>query len=237
MRILLSAIIAAVFCLCAIAQTQNDPNRVVLRDLTDVTKILDGLGTKNKVRIVCDRSIKTKMKEPDSNLTLEQSLDYVVSYVGNAAWRRVYVKKAAQVPNADALCSQVRAIISIESSGIIVQDAQNNSSVFSKTNDPKLAKLDFEDAPIYVVTTIKPNNMPIGTGANGELTSSDISNIISQTMQVFTKMSSQEQQSFMQQVATAWRNTFNSLPPEQQSQYRGGGRRNHTTEPNAGQQP
>lgn len=199
----------AVIVVGAFAQTAkggtDDPNRVTVASTLDVRAAIDGLAKRTGAKVIADQSVRGRVRALDASVTVEQALETWSRGQTGWAWRKVYLKKGAAMPTTEALGSQVRALVSLETSGLLLKDGANKTSFFVKDAEPKELSADFDTNAIYVLTnTRSAASGLVGTGPNGAITPEDYVGFQQKSLDTFMKMSPQEQQSALEMTVKMW---------------------------------
>jgi len=198
----------------------------------------DDVATKFQAKVVVDPTLFVSAKPgPATGDTVEAALNSLVAQVKNCAWRRVYLKSGS-TPSPDRLAAAVRALETIEESGLVLENpASKRATSFLKgfpvspsfTED--LAAQQFATTPVYVIFSTAP-----GVDASKSLEDRYM-DLQRQQLEMLMQMSPDQLQAAMTRGMQMWQNLdpatrtqmmgqmmragmqmFMNMPPEQRQQ-------------------
>ncbi len=131
-----------------------------------IAAVLAGWAEKYNKTLVVEPSLITQVKLDLSARTFEQGLDLALKPYQNISWRKVYLRAKAAQPKPDRLAAMVRTMVTLEASGLIVQEPTTSKigSYVKSADVPTdyeagLSKMNpaFAAKPVYVVFDAKPS--------------------------------------------------------------------------------
>ncbi len=139
---------------------------IPVSDGEPIAAVLAGWAKKFNKTLVVEPSLITWFKLDPTAKTFEQGLDLALKPYQNITWRKVYLRAKAAQPKPDRLAAMVRTMVTLEASGLIVQDPTTSKiGSFVKSVDVSpdyetgLSKMNPAFAPkaVYVVFDSKPS--------------------------------------------------------------------------------
>ncbi|NUQ70508.1 MAG: hypothetical protein HUU17_06760 [Chthonomonadales bacterium] len=124
--------------------------------------VAESLANTYNVRLIVDPGlfIASPPTPPKEARSIEEALNMLLKGVTNSAWRRAYLGQAESSagPNPARLAAMVRAIDSLETGGLVLENPTTRRAVSYQKNMPvlqgfheELKSLKFDPVPIYVV--------------------------------------------------------------------------------------
>ncbi|MHB1462370.1 MAG: hypothetical protein ACYC1M_13880 [Armatimonadota bacterium] len=139
---------------------------VPVSDGEPIAAVLAGWAKKYNKTLVVEPSLITRLKLDPAAKTFEQGLDLALKPYENILWRKVFMRAKMEQPKPERLAAMVRTMVSMEATGLIVQDpASSKIGSFVKSADVPsdyeagLSKMNPAFAPkaVYVVFDAKPS--------------------------------------------------------------------------------
>lgn len=131
-----------------------------------IAVVMAGWAKKYNKTLVVDPGLITLIKLDPSAKTFEQGLDLALKPFKDVMWRKVYLRAKAEQPKPDRLAALVRTMVSMEATGLIVQDPTTRkigsyvkSADVPQDIEASLSKMNpaFASKVVYVVFDAKPS--------------------------------------------------------------------------------
>jgi len=141
---------------------------------TELTALAERIGKDFQVRIVVDPAVFVPVPptDPGEIKSVDEAMVKLLGYTKTAAWRRVYLTRSEATSGIPAakLAAMVRAIDSLQTGGLVIEDPGTRRACSLQKNLPvmpgfsdELVSLSFEPTPVYVLYST------LGGGSGGTL--------------------------------------------------------------------
>ncbi len=202
----------------------NQPQNQSHKQIQDeATKLASQFGVRvlveSDLALPAGRTL-TPIGNPSS---IEAGLNALSQQIEGAAWKKIYLPDAVSStpPNPDQLAQMVRALNSMEATGLVMADSTSSRATSFVKNFPvtegfeqSLAAEQFSTKPIYLLYQTKPGL--IGTGAS-DATIKKFNQLQKEQLDMMMQMTPQQ----MQQAMQAGMQSFMQLDPQVRNQLMG----------------